>query len=73
MNERIRTVIVVPMSSTRKGYPFRLPVYFDDVPGELLTDHVRSLDRWRLIRRLGRLDEPTSAALLKKLGDLFAP
>lgn len=73
MNERIRTVIIVPMSSTRKGYPFRLAVEFLDVRGELLIDHVRSVDRSRLVRRLGRLDEPTSDALLDKLVDIFKP
>src|SRR5687768_6460752 len=72
MNRRLRTVIVVPMSSTRRGYPFRMPVNFREVQGELLTDHVRSIDRTRLLRDLGRLDEPTSGALLKRLGDIFA-
>jgi mRNA interferase MazF len=73
MNERLRTVTVVPMSSTRKGYPFRLPVDFRDVRGELLTDHVRSVDRARLVRSLGRLDEQTSGALLKRLAEIFSP
>jgi mRNA interferase MazF len=73
MNLRLRTVIVVPMSSKPKGYPFRLPVGFGGVSGELLTDHIRSVDRSRLIRHLGTLDPATSQALLAKLVDIFQP
>jgi mRNA interferase MazF len=71
MNERVRTVIVVPMTSRPKHYPFRIPLRFRDMHGELLTDHIRSIDRSRLVRRLGRLDEPTSEELASRLVDIF--
>ena len=73
MNAWLRTVIVVPMSSKQKGYPFRVAVGFGGVSGELLTDHLRSVDRSRLIRHLGALDPATSQALLAKLVDIFQP
>jgi mRNA interferase MazF len=73
MNARLRTVIVVPMSSKQKGYPFRVAVGFGGVSGELLTDHLRSVDRSRLIRHLGALDPATSQALLAKLVHIFQP
>jgi mRNA interferase MazF len=73
MNARLRTVIVVPMSSKQTGYPFRVAVGFGGVSGELLTDHVRSVHRSRLIRHLGALDPATSQALLAKLVDIFQP
>ena len=71
MNARLRTVIVVPLSSKQKGYPCRVPVGFGGVSGELLTDHIRSVDRSRLIRQLGALDPATSQALSAKLVHIF--
>ena len=71
MNERVRTVIVVPMTSRPKHLPFRVPVGFRHVRGELLTDHIRSIDKSQLVRRLGRLDQPTSEALASTLVDIF--
>ena len=66
-------MIVVPMSSRPKGYPFRLMVGFAGVPGELLVDHIRSVDRSRLIRHLGALDPATAEALSSKLVHIFQP
>jgi mRNA interferase MazF len=73
MNARLRTVIVVPMSSKPKGYPFRLAVGFGGIPGELLVDHIRSVDRSRLVRHLGALDPATAEALSAKLVHIFQP
>ena len=44
---------------------------FGGVSGELLTDHIRSVDRSRLIRHLGALDPATSQALSAKLVHIF--
>ncbi len=71
MNERVRTAIVVPMTSKPKHFPFRVAVGFGGIRGELLTDHIRSLDKSRLIRKLGRLDPLTSETLASKLVDIF--
>lgn len=71
MNAAVRTVLVVPMSSKPRGYPFRVPVAFGGVAGELLTDHLRSIDKSRLVRRLGTLDARTADALLVALNLIF--
>ena len=39
-------VIVCPLTSKRKSYPFALPVVVDQVEGSLLVDHLKSMD-WR--------------------------
>jgi mRNA interferase MazF len=72
MNDTVRTVLLVPMSSTSRGYPFRVPVKFGGVSGELLTDHLRSVDKSRLVRRLGTLDARTADALLATLNVIFS-
>jgi mRNA interferase MazF len=72
MNASLRTVLVVPLSSKSRGYPFRVPVKFGGVCGELLTDHLRSVDKSRLVRRLGTLDARTADALLATLNVIFS-
>jgi mRNA interferase MazF len=37
-------VIVCPLTSVRKPYPFALPVSVDEVQGAVLVDHVKSMD-----------------------------
>jgi mRNA interferase MazF len=59
------------MTSKPKHYPFRISVGFKDIRGELLTDHIRSIDRSQVVRRLGRLDQPTSEALAAALVHIF--
>ena len=67
MNQRLRTVILVPLTSKPKHYSFRVPVDFGGVLGEWLKDHVRSVDKSRLVSPLGLLDRRTSEAFLSKL------
>lgn len=37
-------VVVCPLTSKRKPYPFALPVIVDDVEGAVLVDHMKSMD-----------------------------
>jgi mRNA interferase MazF len=39
-------VVVCPLTSTRKPYPFALPVVVDQVEGAVLVDHLKSMD-WK--------------------------
>ena len=72
INEVVRTLIVVPLTSrTREEYTFRVRSRFGGRDGDLAIDQLRSVDRSRLVRRLGRLDEATSRALAERLVDTF--
>lgn len=73
MNRHLRTVLVCPLTSTRKPYPFRVDCQFQGRAGQLATDQVRSVDRARLLERLGRLDPATGERLLEMLQEMFAP
>ena len=72
LNDSLRTVLVAPMSSAGKPYPFRVTSSFGDIPGRILLDQLRSVDQRRLVRRLGTLDEPTADAVLNALAAMFA-
>ncbi len=71
MNNRLNTVLVAPL--TRRGFvaPFRVPCQFAGATGQIALDHVRSVDKRRLARRLGQLDPATAKTMLTTLRELF--
>ena len=72
MNRHIATVIVAPMSTRGKNYPSRVNCTFDGRDGQIVLDQLRSVDKLRLVKRLGTLDEPTQKAVLAVLARIFA-
>ena len=60
------------MTSGSRPAPFRVPVSFAGKDGLLLPDQMRTLDRRRLVRRLGEVEGETLAATLAVLRELFA-
>jgi mRNA interferase MazF len=64
-------VIIVPLTSTRRGFAHRAPVVFGGVAGEAATDQIRAVDRQRLLRFLGELDRTDARALAARLVSMF--
>jgi len=73
MNHHIRTVIVAPMTTKGQPYPTRVPCRFKGRAGQIVLDQIRTVDKTRLVRRLGRLDPKTGMKVLAVLAELFAP
>ncbi len=73
MNRHIRTAIVAPMTTRGRPYPTRVPCRFRRKTGQVVLDQIRTVDRARLVRRLGRLDRRTGARVLQVLAEMFAP
>lgn len=73
MNEHLRTVVVAPMTTGARPAPFRVALAFQRKTGLILLDQVRTLDRQRLVKRLGAVRQPTLAAVLGTLQSMFAP
>jgi mRNA interferase MazF len=73
MNHNIRTVIVAPMSTKGQDYPSRVTCRFKGKNGQVVLDQIRTADRARLVRKLGRLDSKTAARVLQVLQEMFAP
>ncbi len=71
VNQRLNTVMVAPMTSTRKGYPTRVNCHFAGQDGQVALDQTRSVDKSRFVKRLGRLDDPTCQQLCQTLVALF--
>jgi mRNA interferase MazF len=73
MNTYLRTVIVAPMTTGSKPAAFRVPLTFQGKQGLIVLDQIRTLDRVRLVKRLGALRPPTLALTLATLQSMFAP
>lgn len=72
MNHNIGTVIVVPMTTKGRDYPSRIPLTFRRKKGQLVLDQVRTVDKARLVKRLGKLDANTAAKTLAVLQEMFS-
>ena len=72
INQNTRTVIVAPLTTKGQAYPTRVPCRFKGKIGQVVVDQIRTVDRSRLIKRLGRIDDKTAAAVLLVLQETFA-
>ena len=57
MNNSINTVIIAPMTSTSKNYPSRLGIQFNSKQGWIVLDQIRCIDKERLVKLAGALDD----------------
>jgi mRNA interferase MazF len=73
MNRHVRTVVVAPLTTAGRPYPSRVPVRFADNDGQVVVDQLRTVDKTRLVRRMGQLQAAEAAALLEVLREFFAP
>jgi mRNA interferase MazF len=72
LNEHLRTVIVAPMTTGGRAYPWRPRCRFQGRAGFVALDQLRTVDVERLVRSLGQLDAATVVAVLDRLQDMFA-
>lgn len=72
MNRHIETVIVAPMTTKGRPYPTRVPVKFQGKSGQVVLDQLRTVDKSRLVKRLGRLNQTTTTRVLVLLAEMFA-
>ena len=73
LNAHLRTFIVAPMTTGGHAYPFRLVCRFHGRSGYVVLDQIRTVDRERLVRRLGRLSSNTLTQALVVLQEIFSP
>jgi len=72
MNRHVRTVIVAPMTSATKDYPTRVNFRFKRKEGQIVLDQIRTIDKKRLIKKLGSIDAKTQMEVISVLQRLFA-
>ena len=72
LNGHLGTFIVAPLTSGSFGYVFRVPCRFEGRSGHVVPDQLRTVDRERLVKRLGSLEAETLARVLDVLQQMFA-
>ena len=71
MNRHIATVIVAPMTTKGRSYPTRVACTFLGKEGQVVLDQIRTVDKLRLARKLGRLVKETQQEVLSVLTEMF--
>lgn len=72
MNRHIMTVIVAPMTTKGRAYPTRVSCRFQRKDGQVVLDQLRTVDKSRLVRSLGRISRKTMNEVLALLQEMFA-
>ncbi len=72
MNRNIRTVIIAPMTTAQKEYPTRVSCTFRKKQGQIVIDQVRTVDKARLVQKLGTIDSKAQLDVISVLQRLFA-
>ncbi|MCG8365845.1 MAG: type II toxin-antitoxin system PemK/MazF family toxin [Pseudanabaenales cyanobacterium] len=72
MNRYIATVIVAPMTSKGRSYPTRVFCQFQGKDGQIVLDQLRTVDKARLIKRIGQINQDEQQAVLDTLAEMFA-
>ena len=72
MNRHLNTVLVAPLTSVARRYPFRVDCWFAGRAGQIALDQIRCVDRARLLKPLGPLDRTTQRLLAETLIRLFS-
>ncbi len=72
LNNNIRTVMIAPMTTKGRPYPTRIPIYFLKKDGHIVLDQIRTVDKTRLVKKLGKISQDESEDVLTILQKLFA-
>ncbi len=72
MNHSIKTIIIAPMTSQIRAYPTRLNLDFNNKTGQIVLDQIRTVDRSRLIKKLGKVEESLAKKISIALQEMFA-
>ncbi len=73
LNDQLRTVMVAPMTSKGFAAPFRVPVTHAGTRGLIVLDQLRTVDKLRLVKKLGTVSSKSLSAALGTLQEMFAP
>jgi len=73
MNHNIHTVIVAPMMTKGRNYPTRVSCRLQNKSGHIVLDQIRTIDKKRLVAKIGKLDRRSANKVLSVIAEMFAP
>lgn len=71
MNKYLNTIVLAPMTSSTKNYPTRIEINFDNKKGRIVLDQIRTVDRQRIVKILGKLTEKEVKNVKEVLRETF--
>ena len=72
MNKYLQTVIIAPLTSSEKSYPSRLKINFKQRIGQICFDHIKSVDKSRILQHLGNIDSNMKKSVNGLLSEMFS-
>jgi len=72
INTWLRTIIIAPMTTGGRSYPSRVNIRFQGKNGQVALDQLRTVDKSRLVKRLGNAPEKTTLAVSQTLIEMFS-
>jgi mRNA interferase MazF len=72
MNDHISTVIVAPMTTKGRAFPTRISCRFEEKDGKIVLDQLRTVDKSRLVKKMGKISSITQKAVIDALMEMFA-
>lgn len=72
LNRNMATVIIAPISSTKLMYPTRVAVEFLGNSRAVILDQIRTIEKVRLVKKIGEIDDASKKTITEKLHELFA-
>jgi len=72
LHDFLCTVIVAPMTTGARPAPYRIAVTFQGKGGLILLDQHRTLDKLRMVKRLGSISSLALTSTLETLQKVFA-
>jgi mRNA interferase MazF len=72
INRNISTVIIAPMTTKGRAYPTRVICQFQGKDGQIVLDQIRTVDKARLVKKLGQISQNEQRVVLDTLAEMFA-
>lgn len=72
VNRNLSSVIIAPLASTNSEYPTRVAIEFLNGTRHVILDQMRTVDRARLVKKIGEIDEAFRPSIVERLQELFA-
>jgi len=72
MNQYISTIIIAPMTTKGRNYPTRVKCTFRGKRGQIVLDRIRTIDKNRLVKKLGKISKKAQMEVLQVLQEMFS-
>jgi mRNA interferase MazF len=71
MNRHLQTAIIAPLTTGGHEYPSRVGLTFHGEKGQVVLDQIRTVDKVRLVKKLGVLGVATAKTVSHRLTEMF--